>query len=177
MSIDGEPMSENKMAWKDYLFMIVVVSTILAVIFIIGQLRKNDGMPEGIGTGDNNFWNTTTEHPSWAVEAVQAEPVLIFAHSTDCAPCITQAEICENVYESYSSDIRYFDFVSGVDAEASACFSAYDPDGAPHYVPLTIVLTMGPENTIIWHSWEGVVEEKVLTSWIEEAIAYHNGSG
>ena len=167
-------MGEIKMGWKDYLFMIAVVSTILIVGYIIGQLQKNDAMPQGIGTGENDFWTTATNHPSWAIEAVQAQPVLIFTHSTDCSPCITQTEICESVYATYSTEIKYYDFVSGVDPQAPACFDAYDPDGEAHYIPLTVVLTEGPGNTIIWHSWEGVVEEDVLTEWIEYAITYHN---
>ena len=162
------------MGWKDYLFMIAVVSTILIVGYIIGQIQKNDEMPDGIGTGDNEFWVTTTNHPSWAVDAAQTQPVLIFAHSTTCASCITQAEICESIYATYSTEIGYYDFVSGVDPQAPACFDAYDPDGGTHYIPLTIVLTKGPDNTILWHSWEGVVEEDILTEWIEDAIIYHN---
>ncbi len=167
-------MSEEKTGWKDYVFMITVVSIVIIVVFSIGQLQENNSKPQGIGSEDNEFWTRSTNHPSWAVNAVQNEPVLIFAHSVNCAPCITQTEICESIDAKYSANILYYDFISGVDTEASDCFSAYDPDGPPSYIPLTIVLTKGPDNTILWHSWEGVVEEPVLTSWIDDAISYHN---
>ena len=167
-------MDEKKTGWKDYAFMIVVLSIVLIVGFAIGLVQKNDSIPWGIGLEDNEFWTMPTEHPSWAVTAVQTQPVLIFAHSEGCAPCITQTEICESINTKYSADIQYFDFISNVDSGASDCFSAYDPDGEPHYIPLTIVLTRGPDNTILWHSWEGVVEEPVLTTWIDDAITYHN---
>ena len=82
--------------------------------------------------------------------------------------------ICESIYSRYSGNIRYFDYVSGVNSQANDCFSAYDPDGSPNYVPLTTVLTKGPNNTIIWHSWEGVVEEPILMGWVDDAINYHS---
>lgn len=166
-------MSEEKTGLKDIAFMVIVVSIVLLVVFLIGQYQKSGSEPQGIGTGENEFWTRATNHSSWAINAVQNEPVLIFAHSVNCIPCIEQTEICESIDAKYSADIRYFDYISGDDAEASDCFSAYDPNGEPHYIPLTIVLTKGPNNTILWHSWEGVVEEPVLTSWIEDAISYH----
>ena len=137
-----------------------------------------------IGPGVNDFWtNNPTDHtlprgivnhPSWAAQDVAFKPVLIFTHSEGCAPCIAQTEICESIYAKYSNDIEYYDLLSGTDEpDASDTFAAYDPDGDPHFIPLTILLTRGPDNTILWHSWEGVVEEPILEAWIVDALAYH----
>lgn len=132
------------------------------------------GTRRDIGTGENDFWSRSTDHPSWVVSAVQSKPVMILTHSEGCAPCITQTGICESVDSRYSDSITYFDITSGVDEpQATDCFGAYDPDGPPSYIPLTTVLTMGPNNQIIWHSWEGVIDEATLSGWIDDAVSYH----
>ncbi len=129
-----------------------------------------------IGTGDNNFWSISTSHPSWALSEVQSRPVLILTHTTGCAPCVTMGEICEDVSSAYSSQIKYYDLTSGVnEPQATDCFAAYDPV-PPNYVPLTTILTKGPNNQILWHSWEGVIDEATLSSWIDDAITYHNNN-
>ncbi len=138
----------------------------------------------GMGSDADDFWSRNPSdhtlpgnyvpHPSWASTDVAFKPVLIFTHSEGCNPCIEQTAICESVYASYSDEIEYYDIISGTDEpEASEAFAAYDPDGEPHYVPMTTVLTRGPDNTIIWHSWEGVVSEPVLSEWIDDALSYH----
>lgn len=125
-----------------------------------------------IGPGENDFWDRTVSHPSWVVTAVQTTPQLILTHSTGCAPCDAMLAICGPLSIEYSGRITYYDITSGVDEpEASDCFDAYDPTD-PNYVPLTTIVTMGPSNNIIWHSWEGVVDEYVLRGWIEDAILY-----
>ncbi len=127
-----------------------------------------------IGTGQNDFWSATTAHPSWAVTAVQARPVLILTHTEGCAPCETMIGICGDVSSDYSGQITYYDLTSGInEPQATDCFTAYDPV-PPNYVPLTTVLTLGPNSQIIWHSWEGVIDEATLSSWIDDAISYHN---
>ncbi len=127
-----------------------------------------------IGTGDNEFWSTSTSHPTWAQAAVQSKPVLILTHTTGCYPCTVMTGTCEQVYSEYSGYITYYDLTSGEDEpDASQCFAAYDPV-PPNYVPLTTLLTLGPSNQIIWHSWEGVIDEATLSSWIDDAISYHN---
>ncbi len=172
-------MTNDKIGWKGVALPIIAVVMIFGVGYIIGQYQKGNALPQGIGTGDDDFWTIATTHPSWAADAVRTAPVLIFTHSTNCDPCIEQADICDSVNERYSTQISYFDFVSGIDPEAPACFDAYDPDDGTHYIPLTVVLTMGPDGAILWHSWEGVVEESTLSGWVEQAIEYNEqyGSG
>ena len=127
-----------------------------------------------IGTGDDEFWSRSVNHPSWVITAVQTKTLLILTHSTGCAPCDTMLSICGPLSTEYSSQIEYYDITSGTDEpEATDCFAAYDPE-PPNYVPLTTVVTIGPNNTIIWHSWEGVIDEETLTSWLDDAISYHS---
>ena len=127
-----------------------------------------------IGTGDNDFWSTSVNHPSWVQSDVQSKPVLILTHTTGCYPCEIMIGTCSDVYSTYSAQITYYDLTSGTnEPQATECFSAYDPV-PPNYVPLTTILTKGPNNLIIWHSWEGVVEEATLESWIDDALSYHS---
>jgi hypothetical protein len=127
-----------------------------------------------IGTGENEFWTGTITHPSWVTSDVQSKPLLILTHSEGCAPCITMTGILESIRSEYPTELTYYDILSGVDEpEATETFNAYDPDGQEHYIPLTIVITKGPNNSIIWHSWEGVIDEQTLTSWLDDAISYH----
>lgn len=138
--------------------------------------QDTDDTPEfghSIGTGDDEYWSMAVSHPSWIVTAVQTRPQLILTHSTGCAPCDTMLAICGPLSTELGSQIDYSEFTSGTnEPEATDCFDAYDRTD-PHYVPLTTIVTEGPNNTIIWHSWEGVVDEAELRSWLEDAIAYH----
>ena len=138
-----------------------------------------------IGTGDDNFWvnypvqhvltGAPADHPIWVASDVQSKVVLILTHSEGCAPCVTQTTICESIYETYYPNIIFHDLLSGTDEpEATETFAAYDPTGETNYIPLTILLAKEPDGTIIWHSWEGVVEEPILSDWIEDALSYQN---
>lgn len=142
----------------------------------------------GIGTGAGDFWSVYPEshpssgaevaHPDWVVSALEQGVVLILDHSEGCYPCIQQTGICESVYASHP-ELQYFDLSSGTDEPyASEAFSAYDPNGGVHYVPLTIVVTRAEDGlgnaVLVWHSWEGVVDLVTLTSWIQDAQSYYD---
>ena len=130
-----------------------------------------------IGTGDNDFWSTTVSHPIWVNADLLSKPVLILTHTEGCQPCVVMTDICTRLSGTYSNQITFYDLLSGTDEpQATECFAAYDPE-PPNYVPLTTILTKGPDNQIIWHSWEGIVDEAVLSSWIDDAISYHNQYG
>ncbi|MGB2825277.1 MAG: Ig-like domain-containing protein [Thermoplasmata archaeon] len=145
-----------------------------------------------VGTGTDDFWEiyplshpqsgTTVNHPSWVLEALEQGPAMIFIHSEGCSPCVTQTGICGSVSAAYSGQISYFDLLSGTDEpEASDGFAAYDPDGGVHYIPQVIVVTkaLNPADgttIIVWHSWEGVVYEPILSSWISDAISHWDES-
>ena len=143
-----------------------------------------------IGVAAGDFWTVyptthpsagqTVIHPEWVLTALEQGVVMILDHSEGCYPCIQQTAICESVYASYP-ELEYFDLSSGTDEpEASEAFAAYDPNGDIHYVPLTIIVTRaidGLGNEVVaWHSWEGVVDEVTLTSWIQDAQSYYDDS-
>lgn len=140
----------------------------------------------GVGAGD--FWTVypsthpsaglPVAHPDWVTAALEQGVVMILDHSEGCYPCVQQTAICESVYAA-NPELQYFDVLSGTDEpEASEAFAAYDPNGGVHYVPLTIIVTKaidGSGNDVVaWHSWEGVVDEVTLTSWIQDAQSYYD---
>ncbi len=143
-----------------------------------------------VGTGPEDFWTVyppshpssggSVQHPQWVLSALESGVVLIFDHSEGCAPCITQGTICEAI-SSANPDIRYYDLLSGTDEpQASEAFAAYDPSGGIHYVPLTIVITwvQSPYGGVAvgWHSWEGVIDQTSLMSWIADAKSHYDGN-
>ena len=139
----------------------------------------------GVGTGDGDFWTNypldhtspggAVDHPQWIRTTVETKVLVILTHSEGCAPCITMTEIFNKVKAEYGSQLAYYDLLSGTnEPQASETFSAYDPDGEPHYIPLPIIISKGPSGEIIWHSWEGVVYDYEFYSWIDDAISYHN---
>ena len=141
----------------------------------------------GIGTGANNFWigypsshpsvGQIVSHPSFASASLEKGVVMILDHSVGCAPCVQQVAICNAVSSSHSSDLTYFDLTSGTnEPQASQVFAAYDPTGGVNYIPLTVILTKVQDSNgnvaIGWHSWEGVVDQATLESWISDALSY-----
>jgi len=152
----------------------------------------SSGMLRSLGNGVDTFWTSypmghpqsgsVVAHPQWVLDALQNGPVMILDHSTNCQPCIVQTGICEKVSNSLAGDLTYFDLVSGQDEPmASTAFAAYDPTGGIHYIPLTILVTKALDsygNTVVaWHSWEGVVYEEMLRSWISDAQTHYGTSG
>lgn len=141
-----------------------------------------------VGTGVDDFWivyppthpsgGSPVQHPQWALSAVESGVVMILDRSEGCLPCTQQTSICEAVYSSYPG-IHYLYLTSGAnEPDASEAFAAYDPSGAVHYVPLTVVLTkvQSPSGgtAIGWHSWEGVIDQGSLSGWIADAISHWN---
>lgn len=142
-----------------------------------------------VGTGENDFWikyapghplvGQSVNHPQWAKDAVNRKVVMILAHTEGCYPCAVQTDICGSVNNSYKGSITYYELIAGTnEPQATEAFTSYDPTGAPYYVPQTIILTMVKDangnKTIGGHSWEGVVDEVALKSWIDDAISYHS---
>lgn len=141
-----------------------------------------------VGQGANDFWieypsshpssGQSVPHPSWVKTSLENGVVMILDHSEGCAPCIQQSAICESVHLSYPQVI-YTDLISGkTEPQASDAFRIYDPTGGINYIPLTIILTKVKDGagTVVtgWHSWEGVVDLEILTSWINDALFYYN---
>jgi len=141
-----------------------------------------------VGNGTDDFWtqyppyNTypdqPVEHPDWVVDAVETKVVMILSHKADCALCIKQTAICASIKNNSSGNIEYFDLLTTFDnPESTEIFSNYSPMSY-WAIPLTIVLTKVTDSNGIeaigWHSWVGAVDEATLTSWLEDAMIYHN---
>ena len=140
-----------------------------------------------VGTGANSFWidrpsaessMLTVEHPQWVIDALDGGVVMILDHSETCIPCVQQTAICNNIMSSGPEKLVFFDLLSGkTEPRASEVFKTYDPDGGLNYIPLTVIITEVPDQnggtSIAWHSWEGVVPDTILRSWINDARAYY----
>lgn len=142
-----------------------------------------------IGTGADSFWidrpatgssaSVTPQHPQWVVDALAGGVVMILDRSTTCYPCVQQASICNNIMADGPEGLVFYDLISGQsEPQASQVFQVYDPNGGMSYIPLTVLVTyaVGPfgQTTIVWHSWEGVVPEPILRSWIADAQAHYS---
>jgi len=141
-----------------------------------------------VGFGSENFWVTyptshplsggSVNHPSWVDTALDSKIVLILDHSVGCAPCVQMTAICEAVAPGHSSEMAYFDLISGTtEPQASDVFAAYDPTGGVNYIPLTVIVTVVKDLSgniaIGWHGWEGVLDQVTLESWISDALSYY----
>ncbi|MBN1539565.1 MAG: hypothetical protein JW939_05425, partial [Candidatus Thermoplasmatota archaeon] len=100
--------------------LIIVVMLVLGgigVYFIVTGNKGDDGggvdIPdegwldtyspkEKVGSSDDDWWTVyphqnpndgdMPDHPSWITEKLKSGPVLVFAHSDNCVPCIQQQE-------------------------------------------------------------------------------------
>jgi len=140
-----------------------------------------------VGTSDNDWWTTypnqnpdrgnIVSHPSWIEERLKDGPILVFAHSDNCMPCIQQQESVDGIMKNHGDEIFLFDLLSGVDERASEIFKIYDPNGSPNYIPLTILITIVEDGfgneRIGWHGIEGATGGEWLTNYVKDAISYH----
>jgi len=177
---------------RHVLMLVVAIMVVVAAIGATMLLSPTNLNDQGanlsnrtIGSGNTNFWTTypathpnagaSFAHPSWVLQALQDGPVLIFAHTIGCAACAQQIPICQAVNASYAGQISYFDLLEGENNERLVqTADVYDPTGEVHYVPLIVIASQmkdASNNTVIvWHSWEGVVSQSALTSWLDDAI-------
>lgn len=142
---------------------------------------------KGIGSSDDDWWTfypdqhpswgEMPDHPAWIREKLKDGPVLIFAHSDNCMPCIQQQESVNWIMKNHGDDIQLLDYLSGVDARAVEAFAAYDPNGSPNYIPLTVVITIVEDDfgneRIGWHGTEGETGDEWLSGYVKDAIYYH----
>ncbi len=181
-------MDDKKTPLKEILFTVVVVSIVIMSLVVVGSIQKAADKPHGVGTGENEFWTnyptvhplsgSAVPHPSWALAALETGAVMVLSHSELCIPCKNMVAYCDNIYDDHAGSMSYFDLLHGTDEpRASDALSIYDPDDAPNYVPLTIVLTKVKDANgsavIAWHGWEGEVAESTLDSWVHQALKYY----
>jgi hypothetical protein len=174
--------------------MIVVLSLIVAslsLFFILNGSEAQDPVlmtDRPTGSGANDFWfanpstgaglNSTVDHPSWVINALEKGPVLIFAHIEGCMACAIQEPICVKVNGSHEGNLTYFDLLGGRnDLALNEALDAYDPSGGSHLVPLVVVINQVQDGNgsakVVWHSWEGIISLASLDSWINDALAHH----
>lgn len=174
--------------------MIVVLTLIVASLSLFFILNGSQAQEPAlmtdrqIGSGANDFWsanpstgagqNTTVDHPSWVIAALEKGPVLIFAHIEGCMACAIQEPICVEVNGSHEGNVTYFDLLGGRDDSAlNDVMYAYDPSGGSHLVPLVVVINQVDDGIgnakVVWHSWEGIISLASLDSWINDALAHH----
>ena len=125
----------------------------------------------------NPRWGEMPMHPPWLIDPLRRGPVIVFAHSDNCAPCIEQERDIKAVLPNYKGQITLVDMMSGVDPRAGEVFREFDPNGDPNYIPLTIVFTLlkdaDGEVMIAWHGSEGATGREWLNAYIRDSIYYH----
>ncbi|NYT02009.1 MAG: thioredoxin family protein [Methanosarcinales archaeon] len=161
---------------------------LLIALFILSAAPIAAASAEfSVGSGADDWWidfpdghvssGSEVSHPQWLLDALQDGPVLIYAHK-QCSYCAPQEEALDELLPEYEGQIDFID----VDAEKgdpkSGEVAIYDPDGGPHYVPLTIVATLVEDQdgnvAVGWHSSEAVTGKDWIQSYIEDAIYYHD---
>lgn len=160
----------------------------LVALFILSAIPVAFGSPaHSVGSGEDDWWisysdhhgspGTQVSHPQWLLDALEEGPVLIYAHK-ECSYCAPQEEAIDELLQEYGGQIEFID----VDAEKgdpkSADVAIYDPNGVPHYVPLTILATLVEDQDgnvkVGWHSSEEVTGKEWIQSYIEDAVYYHD---
>jgi hypothetical protein len=175
----------------------LVTLSLLAILIVIMLVLINfyapDPSQEGgpvpsdrnVGASAADFWanyplsnphaGQPVQHPSWLLAQLVSCPIMILVHQEGCVGCALQLPICNDVNASHPGNLTYVTLLDGRDdLKLSECITTYDPDGAAHYVPLTILVTLRSDaqgnDIIAWHSWEGVISEAELTSWVDDTI-------
>ena len=119
-------------------------------------------------------------HPSWVEDALDDGPLIILDHSEGCAPCVAQTRDIEAVMKGYQGQITYLDILAdGSDQRAYDAFDAYDPNGDPQYIPLTVIVTRirdGSGTRTVWHSTEGATGQDWIEGYVKDAAYYYRES-
>lgn len=189
--------------WPDLALIVIAVLAVAVTAYFLATLPHDDGgappppngdwlatysPAQGLGTAEDDWWTVQPElspssgsdvvHPAWVTDLLDDGPLIILTHSQGCAPCIDQGNDVKAVMDVHGTRITYLDLLTGgSDKRANDTFDAYDANGDPHYIPLTIVLTKAvtPEGTkIVWHATEGATGAQWIESYVKDAIYYHS---
>ena len=183
---------------------IILVSTILIfmILLIAGcvetenpNTNTNDVTTEtwlddytpvhSLGSGDADFWIDHTidgsiTHPQWVIDDLQSNCVVFVVHRHTCAYCDPQAQRVIALSEEYEDSVNFYDLDIdlGGDIEMMGYDSLiYDPNGAPHYIALTGIITLIENDGKVeyaWHAWEGDMTESEIEDWMKDAMYYHS---
>ncbi|MGQ9721769.1 MAG: hypothetical protein ACUVXA_10665 [Candidatus Jordarchaeum sp.] len=139
-----------------------------------------------LGTGNDGFWidhpiDGSITHPQWVIDSLQKGCVVFVVHRMYCTWCAPQADRVIALAEKYEHDNLVFydlDIDQGGATEMKGYDSLiYDPDGAPHYIALTGIITLIEKDgskQVAWHAWEGDMEESEIEDWMKDAMYYHH---
>lgn len=198
-SIETLSTKDKKIRKRKPLFLaiifIVVLSFIIILIFTFfypsGNINSegwiNSYSPiHNFGIGSNAFWiehpinNSSLEHPEWVTDGLKSRCVIFVVHRHTCAWCDPQAKRVISLAKKYKDYVNFYDLdidLGGETAERAYSSLVYDPDGPPHYIALTGIITLVERYDKIeygWHAWEGDMEESELESWIKDGIYYYS---
>jgi len=143
-----------------------------------------------LGTGADDFWiayppghpqsGQPISHPQWVLNSLKNSCVLLVLHRTGCYWCQAQADRVIEFGNKYENNLTFYDLDLGLggDIENKGYDAiAYDPDGYPHYIALTTIITLIDNNGGVeycWHGWEGDMDESDLEGWIKDGIYYYH---
>lgn len=195
-------LSERK---RDLVILMAIVAILVIVAYIMTTMPFEDENPPSspssnwldsykpehkTGSSENDWWTaypdinpapgSPVDHPSWVEDILDDGPLIILDHSEGCAPCVAQTGDIEAIKKNYQGQITYLDLLSsGDDPRAFEAFNAYDPNGDPPYIPLTIIITRvkdGSGTRIVWHSTEGATGQDWIEGYVKDAIYYYDES-
>lgn len=201
---DATPRKSKRASRRriDLLLVAITVVAVAATAYFLATLPSDDennpppsngdwlasySPTNRLGTAEADWWTVLPDinpgagqdvvHPAWVTDMLEDGPLIILTHSTGCAPCIEQGDDVRMVMDAHGSRITYLDLLSdGSDQRAYDTFAAYDANGDPNYIPLTIVLTKmrTSEGTrIVWHATVGATGVGWIESYVKDAIYYH----
>ena len=173
---------------KDFLALLVLATLAMANV-ALSEDWDSYTPAHTLGSGDNDWWTvypdqnensgSAVDHPSWVLDALKENPVLILVHSSNCKPCLIQIPRIENAVKSNSGNLSYFDEL----AEGSSFLKAigildiYNPTGGAQYVPTTIFVTLikGADGKVevAWHSQLDLMGEDEINSYVSDSIYYY----
>lgn len=191
--------------WRGLAVLAAVVAIIVAIALAMSMVppEKEENPPpppsnwldsyepaHNVGTLKNDWWTaypdinpasgSPVDHPAWVEDALDDGPLIILDHSEGCAPCVAQTRDIEAVMRNYQGHIAYLDILAdGSDQRAYDAFDAYDPNGDPSYIPLTVIVTRvrdGGGTKVVWHSTEGATGQDWIEGYVRDAIFYYQKS-
>jgi len=143
-----------------------------------------------VGSGNDDWWTEYPDqstgaggevgHPSWVMDALKSKPVLIYVHKS-CGYCAPQTAAVQNITDEFKGQITIFNIgADGSDSRSEEVLQAYDPNGGPMYVPLTVILTLAADSegkvVPVWHSTDDVTGDGWIKNYVEDAISQYEGN-
>lgn len=196
-----KPKAGKSKALIAVIVLMLIVVGVVAIIVVTGGFgfsSENGNQPNGLswldayipvrslGTGDNDFWidhpiDGTISHPQWVKDSLENGCVFFVVHRHTCTWCDPQAQRVIVLGEKYkNANLVFYDLdidLGGDIKNKGYQVLMYDPDGPPHYIALTAVITLIEDDGEVqyaWRAWEGDMTEDEIESWMKDAMYYHH---